>query len=168
MWRRSYQEIEKKENDFNENRQKTMNKKIKRRVHLRTISTSFVRSCKKEYYENAMITTMHELQYHLTTDASWRITSACFFQISKEALNTIMTSQLKDKFKTVMFMSFRLNDVETKYLNIEKKILIIVNALIEMRWLTMNNKWKIICYIDHHALNSIMTKKLNEYNCITT
>jgi hypothetical protein len=51
MRRRSYQKIEKKENHCDDNDQKTMNEKIKRRVHLRTISASLVRIYKKEYYE---------------------------------------------------------------------------------------------------------------------
>ncbi len=37
-----------------------------------------------------------------------------------------------------------------------------------MKWLIVENKWKIIYYTNHHALNSIMIKNLNEYNCIAT
>ncbi len=123
---------------------------------------------KKSITENAMTTTTHELQYHLTANASKRVIEACLFQISEKAFDTIMTSQLKNKIKIVMFMSFRLKDVETRYSNIERKCLIIVNVLTKVRWLIVKNKWKIICYIDHHVLNSIMTKKSNEYDCIAT
>jgi hypothetical protein len=121
---------------------------------------------KKSITNNAMIATVHELQYHLTTNASKKITKACLFQLLEKSSNIIMTSQLKNKFKIIMFMSFRLNDVETWYSNIERKCLIIMNALAKIRWLIVNNKWKIICYIDHHVLNSIMTKKSNEYERI--
>jgi hypothetical protein len=123
---------------------------------------------KKSITKNAMTTAVHELQYHLTTNASKRVTEACLFQLLEKSFDIIMTSQLKNKFKIIMFMSFRLNDVEIRYSNIERKCLIIVNVLIEVRWLIVNSKWKIICYIDHHALNSIMTKESSEYERITT
>ncbi len=41
----------KKKNDLDDNRQKTISEEIKRRVHLKTIFTSLVQSCKEEYYE---------------------------------------------------------------------------------------------------------------------
>ncbi len=121
---------------------------------------------KKNIIENAMTTTVHELQYHLTTNASKRTTSAYLFQISRESLNTIMTSSLKDKFKIIMFMSFRLNDAEIRYFNTKRECLVIVNAFVEVRWLIVESNWKTICYIDHHALNSIMIKESNDYDRI--
>jgi hypothetical protein len=121
---------------------------------------------KKSITENAMTAAIHESQYHLTTNASKRVTEACLFQLFEELSDTVMTSQLKNKFKIIMFMSFRLNDVEIRYSNIERECLTIVNALAEVRWLIVNSKWKIICYIDHHVLNFIMTKKSNEYERI--
>jgi hypothetical protein len=95
---------------------------------------------KKSITKNAMTTAIHELQYHLTTNASKRITKACLFQLFEKSFDIIMTSQLKDKFKIIMFMSFHLNDVETKYSNIESECLIIVNVLTEVKWLIVSNK----------------------------
>jgi hypothetical protein len=113
-----------------------------------------------------MTTAIHELQYHLTTSTSKRVTEACLFQLLEKFSDIVMTSQLKSKFKIIMFMSFRLNDVEIRYFNIERECLIIVNVLTEVKWLIVNSKWKIIRYIDHHVLNLIMTKKSNEYKRI--
>lgn len=123
---------------------------------------------KRSITKNAMTTTNHELQYHLTADVSKKATDACLFQISEEISDTIMTFHLKNKFKIVMFMSFRLNDVETRYSNTERECLTIVNVLVEIRWLIVESKWKIICYTDHHALDSIMIKESSEYDRIAT
>jgi hypothetical protein len=123
---------------------------------------------KRSIIENAMIVAIHELQYHLTTDVSKRIIDACLFQLFEKSLNTMMTSQLKNIFKIMMFMSFRLSDVEIRYSNTKKECLAIVNALTKTKWLIVDNEWKIICYTNHHALNSIMTKESNEYDRITT
>ncbi len=121
---------------------------------------------KRSITKNAMTVAMHELQYHLAADANRRVTDACLFQLLEKSFDTIMTSQLKNKFKIMMFMSFRLSDAETRYSNTEKECLAIVNVLTETRWLIVDNKWKIICYTNHHALNSIMTKESNEYDRI--
>ncbi len=115
-----------------------------------------------------MTATIHELQYHLTANASRRVTEACLFQLSEESSDTIMTSHLKDKIKIMMFMSFRLNDAKTRYFNIERECLVIVNALTKVRWLVVKSKWKTIFYIDHHVLNSIMIKRSNKYERIAT
>jgi hypothetical protein len=80
-----------------------------------------------------MTAAIHELQYHLAADASKRATGACLFQLPGEPLDTVMTPQLKDKFKIVMFMSFRLSDAEIRYSNTERECLAIVNALTETR-----------------------------------
>ncbi len=66
----------------------------------------------------------------------------------------------------MMFMSFKLNDAETRYSNIERECLIIMNALTKIRWLVLNNQWKTICYTNHHALNSIMIKDSKKYEKI--
>jgi hypothetical protein len=123
---------------------------------------------KRSITKNAMTAVVHELQYHLVANASRRITNACLFQISEKSLDTVMTSQLKNKFKIVMFMSFWLNDVETRYFNIERECLAIINALAKMWWLIVENNWKIICYTNHHVLDSIMIKDSNEYDHIAT
>jgi hypothetical protein len=121
---------------------------------------------KKSITNNVMSTTIHELQYHLTTDASKRVTKTCLFQLHEVSSDTQMKSILKNKIKIVMFMSFKLNDVETRYSNTKRECLTIVNALAKVRWLMLENKWKIICYTNHHALNSIMTKESESYERI--
>ncbi len=123
---------------------------------------------KKSITQNAMTIVAHDLQYHLTVDASKRVTETCLFQLLEKSFDTIMTSQLKNKFKIMMFMSFRLSDAKTKYSNTKRECFAIVNVLTKIRWLIVESKWKIICYTNHHALNSIMTKKSNEYDRIAT
>jgi hypothetical protein len=121
---------------------------------------------KKSIIENVMSTTIHELQYHLTANASKRIIEACLFQLHEVSSDTQMKSTLKNKIKVVMFMSFKLNDTETRYSNIERECLIIMNALTKIKWLVLDNQWKTICYTNHHALNSIMIKDSKKYEKI--
>ena len=54
-----------------------------------------------------------------------------------------------------MFISFRLNDVETRYGNSERECLAIVRCLAEVRWLVLDSRFPVLIYSDHNALKGI-------------
>lgn len=83
-------------------------------------------------------------------------------------INTQITSTLKNNFKIIMLMLFKLNDTETKYNNIKQKCFVIINKLTKIRRLIMKNAWNFFCYIDHYALNFIITKKTTNYEKFAT
>lgn len=60
--------------------------------------------------------------------------------------------------KIVMFLSHRLTDLETQYRNSERDCLVVVKCLTEIKWLAVNNLYKILIYLDHRALQDISPK----------
>ncbi len=57
-----------------------------------------------------------------------------------------------------MFMSFRLEDAETRYDTIEREALAIVRCLAEVRWLVTGSEYPTKLYTNHSALESIFTQ----------
>jgi hypothetical protein len=150
------------------NREKTMNKKIEWKFIWRKLQQKSFDHMKKSITKNAMSVVIHEIQYHLTINASKKATKTCLFQMHNVFFDSQMKSSLKNKFEIMMFMSFRLNDAKTRYSNTKIKCLAIINSLAKMKWLVLKSKWKIICITNHHVLNSIMTKESKEYKKIAT
>ena len=54
-----------------------------------------------------------------------------------------------------MFLSFRLADVETRYVNSERECLAVVRCLAEVRWLVMGNQHPVLVYSDHARYPSL-------------
>lgn len=69
---------------------------------------------KKNISENAIKATNQNLQFHLSANVSLKITKTCLFQLRKMTSNTQITVTFKNNFKMIIFMSFQLNDIETK------------------------------------------------------
>ena len=57
-----------------------------------------------------------------------------------------------------MFMSFCLEDAETRYDTTEREALAVVRCLAEVRWLVTGSKYPTKLYTDHSALESILTQ----------
>jgi len=55
-----------------------------------------------------------------------------------------------------IFLSFRLTDVESRYVNSEREYLAIVRCLVEVRWLVIRSKFLIIVYSNYEALKLVM------------
>lgn len=71
---------------------------------------------------------------------------------------TEAATKFADNEQIVMFLSYRLTDAETRYGNSELECLAVVRCLTEVKWLVINNPYKILIYLDHCALQEIFSK----------
>ncbi len=94
-------------------------------------------------------------QYHLATDASKRGVGGVLFQLKGVSIGTEATPKLLSNERIVMFLSFRLEDAETRYSNSERECLAVVKCLAEVKWLVIGNDHPVLIYSDHEALKSI-------------
>ncbi len=62
-----------------------------------------------------------------------------------------------------MFMSFRLEDTETRYNITEREALAVVRCLAELRWLVTGSEYPTKLYTDHSALECIFTQELDAH-----
>ena len=73
--------------------------------------------------------------YHLSTDGSGLGVGAVLFQLA----GTISDKEVKEEdtpnIRIIIFISFQLNNYETRYSNPEKECLAVVKALAETKWL---------------------------------
>lgn len=95
------------------------------------------------------------VQYHLTTNASKWYLGGVLFQLIDAFLGMEAMHSYKEYTRIIMFMFFRLEDIETRYDTIEKEALAVVRCLAKVRWLVMGSKYPTKLYIDHSALESI-------------
>ena len=85
-----------------------------------------------------------------------RVLDEIFFQLKDTPAGTEAVNKHKSDIRIIMFLSFRLEDVETRYTTIEQESLIIIKSLAEVRWLVVGNKYLIKIYIDYFILKSIL------------
>ena len=57
----------------------------------------------------------------------------------------------------MMFISFRLTEVETRYSNSEREALTVVRCLPEVPWMVMASKHPVLIYTNHSALQTLLT-----------
>ncbi|KAK3934406.1 hypothetical protein QBC46DRAFT_273862, partial [Diplogelasinospora grovesii] len=57
-----------------------------------------------------------------------------------------------DTIKIIIFISFSLIEIESRYSILKKEILIVVRALIEMEWIIMVLLYLIYIYTDHLSI----------------
>lgn len=95
------------------------------------------------------------VQYHLATDASKWYLGDVLFQLVDALSGTEATHSYKEHIHIIIFMSFRLEDVETKYDTTEKEALAVVRCLAKVRWLVTGSEYPTKLYTDHSALESI-------------
>ena len=121
---------------------------------------------KKCITENAMSGSDPDRQFHLATDASNQGIGGILFQLAASPAGTEATDKLKQDLRIIMFLSFKLNDAETRYSTTEREALAVVRCLAEVRWLVMGNRHPTKVYTDHIALTSILSKGTDEHGRI--
>lgn len=62
----------------------------------------------------------------------------------------------------MIFLSYCLIDIEIQYKNSEHKCLMIVKCLTKIKWLVINNSYKIFIYFDPCILQNIFLKDDNK------
>ena len=82
---------------------------------------------------NAMAGADPDLQYYLAVDASENNVGGVLFQLKGTLPGTEATSKFKKNKRIIMFMSFRMTDAESRYVNFERKCLAVVRCLAEVR-----------------------------------
>ena len=98
------------------------------------------------------------VQYHLATDASKWCLGGVLFQLVDAPPGIKATHSYKENIQIIMFMSFRLEDAETRYDTTERKALAVVQCLAEVRWLVTASKYPTKLYTDHSTLENIFTQ----------
>lgn len=63
----------------------------------------------------------------------------------------------------MMFLSFQLVNTETKYNITKQECLVVVCEFVKVCWLMIENSYLVLLYMNHQALNFILTKKSNEH-----
>ena len=114
---------------------------------------------KQAIANNAMALPNPEDQYYLAVDASKRGIGGALFQLNGISPNTEANNSLKhrDAERMIMFISFRLEDTETRYSNSEREALAVVRCLAEVRWMVISSPYPIYIYTDHEALRVLLT-----------
>jgi hypothetical protein len=72
-------------------------------------------------------------QYHLATDASKYALGGVLFQLTEEPAGTEATDKHKDQVRIIMFLSFKLEEAETRYHTTERESLAVVRGLTEVK-----------------------------------
>jgi len=103
-------------------------------------------------------------QYPLGVDESKLGIGGILFQLEgvppgTEAGNL---STYRSSERIIMFISFRLSDVETRYPNSEREALAVVRCLTKVRWMVMASKYPVLVYTDHSALRILLTELDND------
>ena len=57
----------------------------------------------------------------------------------------------------VMFISFKLEDAETWYSNLEWEALAVIRCLAEVRWMVISSPYPTLVYTNHEALQVLLT-----------
>lgn len=113
------------------------------------------RSICQEIQSNVNDAPDETLQFHLSSDASGVATGAVLFQIAGTPPGTQMTDAWMKRMRTVMYISFRLEDAETRYHIGERETLGVVKALLESRRYILPSQYPTFVYTDH--LNMLST-----------
>ena len=108
---------------------------------------------------NAMAPPDAEQQYQLAVDASKRGIGGVLFQLDNvkphvEANNSVAH---RDAERIIMFISFKLEDPETRYSNSEREALTMVRCLAEVKWMVVASEYPTLVYTDHEALKVLLT-----------
>lgn len=98
------------------------------------------------------------VQYHLATDASKWCLRGVIFQLVNAPPGTEATHSYKEHIRIIMFMSFCLEDAETRYDTTEREALAVIRCLAEVRWLVTGSEYPTKLYPDYSALKSIFTQ----------
>lgn len=111
---------------------------------------------KKSIFENAMSGIDESLQMNLATDALKYGLGRVLFQLPGEPPRTEAIEKHKHIFRMVMFMSFKLEDEETRYHTTEREAFAVVRCMAEVKCFIMGHLYATMLYSNHQALESIM------------
>ena len=116
-------------------------------------------SIKHAIVTNAMALPDSDRQYHLAVDASKRGVGGALFQLEGINAHTEATNSLahRDAERIIMFISFKLEDAETRYSNSEREALAVIRCLAEVRWMVISSPYPVLVYTDHEALRVLLT-----------
>lgn len=89
---------------------------------------------------NAVAGANPDLQFHSVVDASVSAVGGVLFQMEGVEAGTEATPKFRENERINMFLSFRLSDAETRYVNSERECLAIVKCLNEVKWLVIGSK----------------------------
>ena len=116
-------------------------------------------SIKQVIVTNAMAQPDSDQQYHLAVDASKRGIGGALFQLEGVAPHTEATNSVahRDSERMIMFLSFKLEDAETRYSNSEREALAVIRCLALVRWMVISSLYPLLVYTDHEALRVLLT-----------
>lgn len=90
------------------------------------------------------------------------------FSLYGTPVGTEATPRFLPDERIIMFLSYRLQDAETRYLNSERECYTIVKCLAEVRWMVVGSKHPVTIYTDHEAPKPILTTGKTENARIAT
>ena len=122
------------------------------------------RAIKLAIVNNAMALPDPERQYHLAVDARRRGIGGVLFQLDgiAEHVEANNSTEHQGRERILMFLSFKLDNAETRYSNSERESLAVVRCLAEVKWIVIASPYSILVYTDHEALKVLLTKIDND------
>jgi transposase InsO family protein len=113
---------------------------------------------------NAMASPDTDQQYHLAVDASKRGIGGVLFQLEGIAPHSEANGSQahRESERMIMFISFKLEDAETRYSNSEREALAVIRCMAEVRWMVISSPYPILVYTDHEALRVLLTGMDND------
>ena len=98
------------------------------------------------------------VQYHLANDASKSCLGGVLFQLIDASHGIEATKSYKKHIQIIMFMSFRLENAETRYDTTEREALAVVRCLAEVRLMVTGSKYPTKLYTNHSTLKIFSLK----------
>lgn len=97
-------------------------------------------------------------QFHIASDTSELATGGVVFQLEDQPLGTHVTDRNMTSVRVLMFLSFKLEDSETRYSTGERETLGVIRCLLEARPWIIESPYPTIVYTDHlNMLSSLST-----------
>ena len=103
-----------------------------------------------------------QVQFHLAVDASQVAIGGVLFQLHGVPSGTEASPQFGSQERINLFLSFKLADAETRYVNSEKEFLAVVRCLSEVKRLVIGSLYPVMIDSDHTALRDIFAKGNSE------
>lgn len=95
--------------------------------------------------------------YHLATDASDVALGGVLFQIADQPFDVEMTDKMMPFMRILAFLSFKLEDAETRYLVGERETLAMMRCLRDVRPWVIESRYPTVIYTDHLNLIATLT-----------
>ena len=107
---------------------------------------------KRSICENAMVGGDPSYQYHIAAEAYQREIRGVVFQLPGMKPGTTMEWKHAGEMRIIMFISQKLSDAESRYLNTEQEGLAVLRYLEKVRWLVTGSPYPTKVYTDHSVL----------------